>query len=160
MPAAHRAVTLAAHGLRIDLPTGWSGRVFARSGGQATLHAGDFPIALSDGEFGESSTASMPQTGSFVALVEYLLGSGLDPGRGLFAARGLRLPLEPVSFSARCLAHPSPGQAGLQHFFTSAGRPFCLYVVIAGDRSGRRAQLARLDHVLSSLRVASRSAGA
>ncbi len=122
----------------------------------ATLHAGDFPIAVSDGEFGDRSTTLMPHTGSFVALAEYRPGSGLEPGRGLFAARRLPLPLDPVIFSPRCLAHPSPGQAGLQHFFSAAGRPFCLYIVIAGVRTGRRAQLARLDHVLGSLRIAPR----
>ncbi len=147
---------LAAHGLKIELPPGWSGRVFVRPGGNATLHAGDFPIAVSDGEFGDRSTALMPEAGSFMALAEYQPGSGLEPGRGLFSPRRLPVPLDPVSFSPRRLAHPLPGQAGLQHFFSAAGRPFCLYVVIAGARAGRRAQLVRLDRVLGSLRIAPR----
>jgi hypothetical protein len=149
-------VRLAAHGLTIDLPVGWSGRVFARAGANATLHAGDFPIAAIDGEFGDRSTASMPDGGSFVALAEYLPGSGLEPGRGLFAARRLPLPLDPLRFSPHRLAHPRSGQAGLQHFFSTADRPFCLYLVIAGGRAPRRAQLARLDHVLGSLQIAAR----
>jgi hypothetical protein len=42
----------------------------------------------------------------------------------------------------------------MQHFFTAAGRPLCLYVVIAGGRGARRAQLLVIDRVLASLRVA------
>ena len=48
---------LAAHGISIELPPRWSGRVFRRAGGGATLHAGDFQLALGDGEFGDASTA-------------------------------------------------------------------------------------------------------
>jgi hypothetical protein len=146
-------VILSAHGLRIDLPRGWSGRVFARSGGIATLHAGSFQVALSDGEFGAHSTALMPATGSFIALTEYIPGGSLEPGRGLFASRRLPLPLDPASFGPNRLAHPQPGQVGMQHFFTASGRPFCLYVVIAGGRVVRRGQLAVLDHVLRSVEV-------
>jgi hypothetical protein len=150
-------VTLGAHGLRIELPMGWSGRVFARAAAAATLHAGDFQIALTDGEFGDRSTGMMPATASFIAVTEYVPGEGLEPGRGLFAARKLPLPLDPTSFSARRLAHARPGQVGTQHFFTSAGRPFCLYLVISGRREARRRQLAVLDHALRSLQVRSRT---
>ena len=45
--------------------------------------------------------------------------------------------------------------AGMQRFFTAAGRPFCLYVVIAGGRGERRRQLAALGVVLRSLRISS-----
>jgi hypothetical protein len=144
---------LEAHGLRIELPRGWSGRVFRRSGGGATLHAGDFQLPLDDGEFGDRSTAVMPTGGSFLALTEYEPGAGLEPGEGLFASRRMPLTLDPTSFSSRGLAHPRPGQAGVQHFFTAAGRPFCLYVVVSGPRSERRRQLAVLGHLLRSLRV-------
>jgi hypothetical protein len=45
----------------------------------------------------------------------------------------------------------------VQHFFTAAGRPFCLYIVIAGPRGARRAQLAGIDHVLSTLHISRRN---
>jgi hypothetical protein len=147
-------VILEAHGLRIELPARWSGRVFRRAGGNATLHAGDFPLALRDGEFGDRSTSAMPDVASFIALTEYLAGSGLEPGSGLFASRRIPLPLDPTGFAASRLAHPRPGQAGMQHFFTASGRPMCVYVVIAGGRGPRRSQLLVLDRVLASLRVA------
>jgi hypothetical protein len=146
-------VILDAHGLRIELPQGWSGRVFSRNGHVATLHAANFPIVLGDGEFGDRSTGRMRAGASFVALTEYRAGSGLEPGKGLFRQRKIPLPLDPASFSRNGLAHPRAGQAGVQHFFTTAGRPFCAYVVIADREGPRRHQLAVLDHVLRSLRI-------
>lgn len=148
---------LEAHGIGASLPTGWSGRVFARSPRAATLHAGDFQLPLTDGEFGPASTAEMPPVGSFLGLTEYEPGGGLRPGSGLFRARGVRLPLDPSSFSSAGLAHPRQGQLGMQHFFTASGRPFCLYVVVAGPQTGRRRQLLVLDRILRSLRIAPRT---
>jgi hypothetical protein len=146
-------VILDAHGLRIDLPDGWSGRVFRRSSHTTTLHAGDFQLPLSDGEFGDRATAAMPEVASFLALTEYRPGAGLEPGRGLFASRRIPRSLDPTAFSHTGLAHPRIGQAGMQEFFTAAGRPFCLYVVVSGPRAERRRQLAALSAVLRSLRV-------
>ncbi len=154
---------LDAHGLRVELPAGWSGRLFARGAAgrrAARLHAGNFPVSLDDGEFGDRSTALMPMSGSFIALAEYLPGAGLEPGRGLFASARIPLPLDPTGFGESRLAHPRPGQVGMQHFFTASTRPFCLYVVVAGGRRERRLQLAAVDRVLRTLRVAPLAAGA
>lgn len=145
---------LEAHGIAVELPAHWSGRVFRRSGANATLHAASFALHLDDGEFGDASTARMAPGASFLALTEYLPGAGLVPGEGLFAPRRLTLPLEPTRFSVRGLAHPRAGQAGAQQFFTRNGRPFCLYVVIAGGRRHRRHQLPALDRILRSVRIA------
>lgn len=131
--------------------------MFARAGGVARLHAADFPLAVNDGEFGGRSTALMPPTGSFLALNEYLPGKGLEPGRGLFAPRRIPRPLDPAAFGPARLAHPRPGQVGMQHFFTVSLRPFCLYVVLAAPRSVRARRLAVLDQVLATLRVEPRS---
>jgi hypothetical protein len=98
----------------------------------------------------------MPEGGSFVAVTEYRPGAGLEPGVGLFAPHGIPPRVDPARFSPRGLAHPRPGQSGLQHFFSVARRPFCLYVVIAGGRSGRRRQLAVIDHVLRTLHISPR----
>jgi hypothetical protein len=132
--------------------------VFSRSPHTATLHAGDFQLPLDDGEFGDATTAEMPSVATFVALTEYRPGSGLKPGAGLFAADRIRLPLDPAGFAANRLAHPRPGQVGAQQFFTKAGRPFCLYVVLAGPRTVRRRQLLGADHVLRTLRISGAAA--
>jgi hypothetical protein len=147
---------LVAHGLGVELPKGWSGRIFSRGHGVATLHAGNFTLALADGEFGDRSTAEMHPSSSFIALTEYRPGSGLEPGSGLFQPKRIPRPLDPTAFAATRLAHPRPGQVGMQHFFTAAGRPFCLYVVLAGGRATRRHQLRTIDHVLESLQIAHR----
>ncbi len=144
---------LAAHGVRIQLPARWTGRIFRRRGGNVTLHAGDFPLALDDGEFGDASTARLAPGASFLALAEYVPGAGLQAGRGLFAPARIELPLDPTRFSIRGLAHPRAGQLGHQQFFTAAGRPFCVYVVVAGDGSHRRRQLPLLDGILRTLRI-------
>ena len=146
---------LAAHGLRIELPRRWSGRMFKRPAGGATLHAGDFELPLDDGEFGDQSTAVMPPGATFLALTEYRRGAALEPGKGLFAPRRIPTTLDPTSFSARGLAHPRPGQVGRQEFFTASGRPFCLYIVVSGARAERRRQLAAVGVVLRSLRISS-----
>jgi hypothetical protein len=148
-------VILAAHGIRIELPAGWSGRLFSRQGDVATLHAGNFTLALADGEFGDRSTRAMRPGSLFISLAEYRPGAGLTPGAGLFASQRVPKRLDPTALSVRGLAHPRPGQAGMQHFFTASGRPFCLYVVVAGGRGGRHRQLTAVDHVLRSLRIES-----
>ncbi|MDQ2895709.1 MAG: hypothetical protein M3Y09_08685 [Actinomycetota bacterium] len=139
--------------MRIQLPARWTGRIFRRRGGNVTLHAGDFPLALDDGEFGDASTARLAPGASFLALAEYVPGAGLQAGRGLFAPARIELPLDPTRFSIRGLAHPRAGQLGHQQFFTAAGRPFCVYVVVAGDGSHRRRQLPLLDGILRTLRI-------
>lgn len=147
---------LDAHAIAVELPRGWSGRIFRRAHDVATLHAGDFPLALGDGEFGDRSTGRMPAGATFLAVTEYRPGAGLEPGSGLFASHTLPLPLDPAGFAATALAHPRPGQAGMQHFFTAARRPFCLYAVVSGHRALRRRQLLALDRVLRSLRISPR----
>lgn len=150
---------LHAHGLSLELPHGWSGRIFNREGGAATLHAASFPLPLHDGEFGDQSTAHMPHGSIFVSLTEYLTGGGLEAGHGLFSAERVPRRLDPTAFATAGLAHPRPGQAGIQRFFTAARRPFCLYVVLAGGRANRRAQIAALEHVLGALVIEPRPTG-
>jgi hypothetical protein len=153
-------VILERHGVAVELPAGWSGRLSRRPAGGATLHAATFALSLEDGQFGDRSTAVMPPGSTFLSLTEYRADGHLKAGAGLFRARRLPVPVDPLAFSRRTLAHPRPGHSGVQHFFTAAGRPFCLYVVIAsgpGQRGGRRAQLAALNRVLGSIRIAARS---
>ncbi len=144
---------LSAHGIRIELPRGWSGRLFSHGEGVATLHVGNFTLALDDGEFGDRSTGAMTDGTAFIALTEYRAGAGLKPGSGLFAGRRIPRRLDPSALKNTGLAHPRPGQVGMQQFFTVAGRPFCLYVVLAGGRVTRRRQLAALERVLRSVQI-------
>jgi len=150
-------VILRGHGIEIDLPAGWEGRIFRRGHGAPTLHAGTFALPHHDGEFGTHSTARMPAGGAFLTLTEYHPGRGLEPGRGLFKSREIPLPLRHDRFHPRTLLVARHGQAGLQHFFTMGGRPFCLYAVVRRARgsvgaAGHR-HLGGINGVLRSLRV-------
>lgn len=121
---------IAAHGIELELPPGWDGRIYRVAGGDPVLHAATFALPATDGDFGSSATGSMPAHGAFLALKEYRPGPRLRPGLGLFAPHPVQLPLPPTRFHPRMLQVGRPGQAGFQHFFTTSGRAFCLYAVI------------------------------
>ena len=145
---------VAAHGIAVDLPDGWEGRIFRRRHGDPTLHAGTFALPHDDGEFGTRSTGRMPAGATFVTITEYRPGDGLVPGRGLFAHRGIPLPIPRSRFRASQLLVARRGQRGFQHFFTEGGRPFCLYAVIHEPHVGAaRADVAAVNDVLGSLSV-------
>jgi hypothetical protein len=143
-----------AHGISVDLPHGWEGRVFRRRHADPTLHAGTFALPFDDGEFGSRATARMPPGASFLTLTEYRPGGGLVPGRGLFAAHAIPLPIPRGRFRSTQLLVARAGQRGFQHFYTAGGRPFCLYAVIHEPRlSSARADIGAVNHVLGSLAI-------
>jgi hypothetical protein len=142
-------VLLEASGLTIELPAGWNGQLVSRSPHLPTLQAASFPLDPSDEELGPRSRAAMVAGDCFLALVEYLPGSGLQAGRVPFHEVGIALPLDPSSFSPEV-----DGRSVMERNFTQAGRAFCLHVVVAGSRLDRRRRLPLLDRILGSLRVA------
>ena len=145
---------LAAHGISVELPPGWDGRIFHRAGA-AILHAASFPLPAQDGDFGAEATRRMAAQSTFVTIKEYVPDTQLRPGHGLFAPRSLPLPLAHGQFHPRGLQVARPGQAGFQHFFTVGERPFCLYAVIRSNHqsgaAAARHPLEVLDRVLRSL---------
>jgi hypothetical protein len=147
-------VVLEGDGLLIELPAGWHGQLVRRSPVLPTLQAASFALDPDDEELGPLSTAGMAPGDCFLALIEYLPGSGIEPGRVPFHEAGLQLPLEPAAFSPEV-----EGRAVMERTFTQAGRPLCLHVVIAGSRLDRRRRLPLLDQILGSLRVREREAG-
>lgn len=148
---------LAAHGIEVELPRGWEGRIYRRPGADPTLHAANFQLPASDGDFGSEATARMPAGGALLVLKEYRPGPRLIPGTGLFGSRSIP-PLQRDRFHHRALQVGRPLQAGFQHFFTAEGRPFCLYAVIKTAPAGARAageahnQIGTVNGVLASLR--------
>jgi hypothetical protein len=115
----------------------------------ATLHAANFPLPPARGDYGSGAVEAMPFDGVFVALLEFAPDSR---DTALFGHEGVPLPLDPAAFSPRQLQRPQRSQAGLQQFFTSAGRPFCLYVVI-GDLNQRAALVAQANELLADLDI-------
>lgn len=165
----HPPVRIEAHGLAADLPERWDGRVFRypaptanrqdhRPGDyQPTLHAASFrlPDIWRAGSFGSGATAVMGRDDCFVALLEYLVDDALRPGEGLFAPLGIPTALSVSDFSAQALQVNRPHQVGLQAFFTEAGRPFCLYVVL-GSTVSAVGRLLDVNRLLTTVAVDSR----
>jgi hypothetical protein len=144
------------HGLEVQVPAGWEGKVFRLPGTGPTVHVANFPLPSQDGSFGAAATSTMGDDGVFVALVEY------DPGlagRGLFAHQGLPLPLHARDVSARAMQRLIPGRFGMQRFFTQAGRAFCLYAVI-GSRPSREALIGEANDLLRDIRIERLHSGA
>lgn len=136
---------LTQHGLGVELPRGWDGRITDRRRGEAfriaeageeigtggaLLHAGTFPLPEGRGDFGGGAVETMRRGDVFIAVFEYDRDSA---GTALFANKGVPRQLTPNDFDGRSLQRLIPGHLGVQRFFSESGRAFCLYVVLADD---------------------------
>ena len=143
-----------AHGLRVDLPPGWEGRIYRRTPERpdATthpiMHAGTFSLPEDRGDFGSGAVELMGGDDLFVALVEYEREAA---GTALFAKQGLPRPAA-GAFSPHKLQRHVPGQAGAQFFFSHRGRAFCLYVVL-GSAARREPLVGRVTPVVAAIDV-------
>jgi len=142
-------VRVAGHGIGVDVPRGWEGRITRHPDAPATLHAASFPLPAGDSDFATGAVAHMPDDGVLVVVTEYERELA---GTALFAEQGLPQRLEPEAIRSESLLRRLPGQAGVQRFFTHAGRAFCLYVVV-GSSPSRRELVARANAVLRSVAI-------
>lgn len=154
-----RAVRIAAHGISIELPPGWEGRIFRRGDAGPILHAGTFALHEHDGDFGAAATGRMRPSDRFLALIEYRPGGTLRAGHGLFAHPGPPRPPQAHEFSPRQLQVTRRGQLGWQRFFSASGRALCLYEVVAPGAKSEPELIRDLKRVLGTLRLAEGFAG-
>ncbi len=152
---------LTGHGLAADLPGGWEGTIsldrgedafaLAASGGvvRPVAHLATFPLPGDRGDFGSGAVDVMRTEDAFVALLEYAPEEADTP---LFAQRGMPRRLDPRAFTSRSLQRGIAGQVGWQAFFTEAGRPFCLYVVL-GDGSDTHLLVRKVEQVLATVTI-------
>jgi hypothetical protein len=145
---------IAAAGLSIEPPPGWEASIFRRppSGGEVTfpvVHAATVPLPAGRGDYGSGLVELLGPGDVFVGLLEF---GAEAAGTPLFS--GLRgVPgLTPDVYRPRALQRTIRGQAGVQRFFTVAGRAFCLYSVI-GSVAQRVPLTARANQLVGSLRV-------
>jgi hypothetical protein len=144
----------------VDLPPGWDARIFRRqemsaaatqASGQPTthaiLHAANFALPSERGDFGSGAVELMGRDHVLIATVEYHPDSTGSP---LFAAQGIPRPLRADEFDPATLQRRLPGQAGVQHFFSSGGRAYSLYVVL-GNYAYRRRLVAMVNDVLATV---------
>jgi hypothetical protein len=142
-------VKLRGHALAVDLPARWEGRIFRHQGGEPTLHAANFALPATDGDYGARATGAMTTSGAFVAITEF------EPelvNTELFRHQGLPRKLRPADLSPRAMMRVRPGFAGTQRFFHHEARAFCLYVVVG--REPTRSELCRqVNEVLASVEI-------
>ncbi len=143
---------LAAHGVGLEVPPGWEGRIVRRPSihpaeqPRAVVHVASFPLPEARGDFGVGVTELMRSGDVFLTLFEY---GPESLGTPLFAPVGIP-QLTGAIFGSRRLQRTLPGQLGCQLFFTTDRRPFCLYVVVAG-RLHLRSALAQVNPFLETL---------
>ena len=146
---------LAGQGFGVDLPQGWDGRIYNRldevtERTNRALHAATFPLPADPGDFAAGAVEHMSETDVLVVLLEY---DQEVAGTALFAADGPPVQLRADAFSPSAMPKKVPGKSGAQFFFTLAGRPFCLFVVLGSHTD--RARLAPLaSAVVNSIEVA------
>ena len=145
---------IAASGLSIEPPSGWEASIFRRppTSGEVTypvVHAATVPLPAGRGDYGSGLVETLGPSDVFVGLLEFGPEAAETP---LFS--GLRgVPgLTPDVYRPRALQRTIRGQAGVQRFFTVAGRAFCLYSVI-GSMAERVPLTARANQLVGSLRV-------
>jgi hypothetical protein len=146
--------TMQAHGIGVALPAGFEGRIFKRIGAGpelpcAVAHFATFALPEEVGDFGGGAVHLMGDTDVFASLFEY----GPDSiGARLFARQGMPRSLAPGDFLPYVLRRGLPGQSGTQWFFTEAGRPFTLYVVL-GSHARRSSLVPRANALLERVAV-------
>ncbi len=171
---------LSAHGLSAEVGGGWEGEIYLRppettapapsarsqgvggaasAGGSGGAHApaveypvlqlANFTLPAQRGDFGGGAVELMGSHNLFVSLFAY---GPESVGAAMFASTTLPWPVHPDTFGTNKLQRPLPGQAGAQWFFTAAGRPFCLYVVL-GSYLLRRATVRPLNRVLHTITI-------
>jgi hypothetical protein len=158
-----------AHGLAVQTPPGWEGRIFRRrqagelsaqaevpgapapAGEQIfpVVHVATIPLAADVADFVSDAVEHLGPTDAIVVLKEYAPASATTK---LFAATGLPRLLDPDGFDPRVLNRQLAGQAGLQRFFNESGRAFCLYVVI-GAYQRRHDVVPVVNTVLATVQI-------
>ena len=138
----------------MDLPPGWEARARTQppsspgERGNVLLHAATVPLPAQRGDFGSGVVELLGPDDVFVSLFEY---DAQDAGRALFAAQGLPVP-RPADFSTAVLQRTQLDHSGAQWFFSAAGRPFCLHVVL-GSHSRRAPGAAKVAALLARTSV-------
>ncbi len=162
---------LTSHGITVDLPPGWEGRIIKRTQpspapsvgkGTAALggsgreertypitHLANFALPNDRGDFGSGAVDLMDGSHVFVTLFEY---GPESVGQPLFRDQGRPTRVRAAQFSPNQLQRTLAGQAGFQVFFTEQGRAFSLYIVL-GSADNARPLVALANEVLAAITI-------
>ncbi len=171
---------LEAHGLGAEVPRGWDGAVYRRSGderaptpfgptglGPSSLRRGTgtdavgppmhYPPILHLATFalpvdrGDFGSGAIEGMGSLDLFVS-VLEFDKGAGTGAMFGHGVPWPLRPDEFSPQAMRVPKPDQSGCQRFFRIGERGLTLYVVI-GSHALRRLLVPRVNTALAGIRL-------
>jgi hypothetical protein len=159
---------LSAHGLTVDLPRGFEGRIYLREQPETDYDSPESHVELAafsprrlvhPGRVGWAPERPRPVLhlanfalpkgrGDFGTGADEIMGSDhvfvsvLEYGEsevGTALFASAGMPLpRPGEFSPNALQRTLAGQAGWQRFFTVGGRSFCAYVVLGSARNAGR----------------------
>ena len=147
-------VPIAAMGLAVTPPTGWEAAIYRRpaaNGAQTypILHAATVALPADRGDYGAGVVELLGPDDVFVSILDF----GPDAARSpLFSGLSAVPGLTPDAYRPRQLQRTIRGQAGVQRFFSMAGRGFCLYSVI-GSVANRVVLTARANEILGTIRI-------
>lgn len=146
---------LRAAGISVELPPGWDGGIAEPAvlddGAvrRSVTHLASFPLPERRGDYGGGAVERMTGTDVFIVLLEFEPGATAQP---LFASKGLPGPLRPSDFGRDTLQRRIEGQGGCQAFFQTAGRAFCLYVVV-GSYTDRADLIPTVNDMLTRIEI-------
>jgi hypothetical protein len=136
---------IAGHGLAVDPPRGWDAVIYrrppeplglvGRAVGAAAetpmpiLHLANLALPAERGDYGTNVATDMRAGGVFISLLQH---DPRDVDAPLFGGRPVPWPLRVDDVRPEALHRRFPDGAGHQSFFVAAGRPYCLFLAIAG----------------------------
>jgi hypothetical protein len=152
MTTARAAIS--AMGLAVTPPVGWEATIYRRpaTDGATTypvLHAATVALPAARGDYGSGVVELLGPDDVFVGILEFGPEAANTP---LFRSLSAVPALTPDAYRPRQLQRTIRGQAGVQRFFTAAGRGFCLYSVV-GSMANRVMLTARANQMLGTVRV-------
>lgn len=146
--------TVTALGMAVVPPPGWEVAIYRRPPGYdeqtfPVLHAATVPLPANRGDYGSGVVELLGPEDVFVAVLDFgPEAAGSQLFSGLHGVPGLT----PDAYRPNQLQRTIQGQAGVQRFFTTGGRGFCLYSVI-GAFANRLALTGRANAILGTIRV-------
>jgi hypothetical protein len=154
MVAASRPRIISAMGMTVGPPPGWEATIYRRHsdpGGQTypVMHAATVALPADRGDYGSGLVELLGPDDVFVSVLDF--GPAAASTR-LFESLGGIPGLTPDAFRSRQLQRTIRGQAGVQRFFNTKGRGFCLYSVI-GSLTNRVPLTSRANELIGSLRI-------
>jgi hypothetical protein len=153
MAAPTGSRVLSAMGMSVTAPAGWEATIYRRPAGPGehtfpVMHASTTTLPSVRGDYGSGVVELLGPDDVFVAVLDF----GPEAANtALFS--GLRgVPgLTPDAYQAYQLQRTITGQAGVQRFFSTGGRGYCLYSVV-GSIANRIPLTARANQLIGSLR--------